>query len=59
MLLKACRLLVSSAIAKDIQGEISPIFALYELQWFVSLWNDTQVQGISSSYKEELCLSLL
>lgn len=33
--------MVADAVLKDRQGESSPIFALYELQWFVGLWNET------------------
>ena len=51
--------MIADAIYKEKLGEVSPIFGLYELQWFVGLWNETQVQGISSSYKEELCIALL
>ena len=51
--------MIGDAIVKDKQGETSPIFALYELQWFVSLWNEAQLQGISVTYKEELCVALL
>ena len=51
--------MIADAIYKEKLGEVSPIFGLYELQWFVGLWNETQVQGISPSYKEELCIALL
>lgn len=58
-LLQACKLLIAEAIFKESNGETSPIFSLYELQWFVGLWNETQVQGISMSYKEELSIALM
>ena len=51
--------MIGDAIVKDKLGETSPIFALYQLQWFVGLWNEAQVQGISVTYKEELCVALL
>ena len=35
--------MVADALDKDKKGEVSPIFALYQLQWFVSLWNEGQV----------------
>ena len=52
-------MLIAEAVAKEFNGEQSPIFSLYELQWFVGLWNETQVQGISMSYKEELSIALM
>lgn len=41
----------------------STLFMLFSEQWFIALWNDTieedREEGISSRYKEEICLSLL
>ena len=41
ILLQACKLLSAEAIFKESNGEQSPIFSLYGLQWFVGLWNET------------------
>ena len=40
-LLQACKLLIAEAVVKELNGEQSPILSLYELQWFVGLWNET------------------
>ena len=51
--------MVADALDKDLKGETSPIFALYELQWFVGLWNESEFYGMNANYKEELCVALL
>ena len=55
----ACKLLIAEAVYLESIKEPSPLLALYGLQWFVGLWNETQVQGIEMSYKEELSIALL
>ena len=59
VLLMACKLLIAEAVYLESIKEPSPLLALYGLQWFVGLWNETQVQGISMSYKEELSIALM
>ena len=59
VLLMACKLLIAEAVYLESIKEPSPLLALYGLQWFVGLWNETQVQGIEMSYKEELSIALL
>ena len=51
--------MIANALHKDVKKETSPILALYELQWFVGLWNENEFQGMNASYKEELCVALL
>tara|TARA_B110000285_G_C15091968_1_gene599616 strand:+ start:514 stop:828 length:315 start_codon:yes stop_codon:yes gene_type:complete len=40
-------------------GNPSSIYDIYNLEWFVALWNDTQVDNIPTQYKEELSITLI
>ena len=40
-------------------GNESFIFTLYNLPWFVALWNETPVDVIPNQYKEELAITLI
>ena len=59
VLLIALRKFVQCSLNQIMDGNGSSIFDIFNLEWFVALWNDTQVDYIPSQYKEELCMCLI
>jgi hypothetical protein len=59
VLLIALRKLIQCSLNQILDGNQSSIFDIYNLQWFVALWNDTPVEQIQSQFKEELCMTLI
>lgn len=59
VLLLAFRKFVQCSLNLTLDGNPSDIFYMYNVQWFVALWNDTPVDMIPSQYKEELSLTLI
>jgi hypothetical protein len=59
VLLIAFTKMVSCSLCELMDGNESFIFNLYELPWFVALWNETPVDVIPGQYKEELAITLI
>ena len=53
------RKFVQCSLNQIMDGNPSSIYDIYNLEWFVALWNETQVDNIPTQYKEELSITLI